>query len=143
MKDKKKFFDNSNKLNKGYSQNVNSIQSQLASILPKVEIMAEYESLYPGATEKLLAIISKEQSHRHKLENDAIAKDLRLKRFGQLCFFLCISIISYCSYVLSSLENMWIPIIFILSSFVTMLFSLKLKTRRPFKHSQKNLHNKN
>ena len=125
MKERKNFFNDKNKLNKGYSKNIDQVDSYydvLNESLPKPEILAEYEALYPGSSERFLKIIEDEQRHRHNLDEKSLALEMQYKKFGQVSLVLIIAILSYASYAILLNEAVILSgIIFIITSFSTLI----------------------
>lgn len=125
MKERKNFFNDKNKLNKGYSKNIDQIDSYydfLNESLPKPEILAEYEAFHPGSSERFLKIIEDEQKHRHNLDEKSLALEMQYKKFGQVSLVLIIAILSYASYAILLNEAVLLSgIIFIITSFTTLI----------------------
>jgi uncharacterized membrane protein len=100
MKDReiKHFFRSAtNVLNKGHleqstQETRNSIR--IDKILPPIEVISEYEAIYPGTLEKALAIAQKEQEHRHKMNSRFLTSSSLTRVLGQL--FGAFSVASVC-----------------------------------------------
>ena len=104
----KHFFRNENNmLNKGHldrEQNGNrsgvKYNIRIDKVLPPIEVISEYESLYPGTLEKALSIAQKEQEHRHKITHMNLKSNFRARVFGQVLnacstAFICIVVIKF------------------------------------------------
>jgi uncharacterized membrane protein len=137
MKESKNFFTNNNRLNKGYSK-VSSIRESDGSfyrkkfehVLPPVELMAEYENIYPGTLERIMNMAQKEQAHRHEIdlrnlkahENTAKVSKICALIFGIFLLALIILLISIREYI--ALGTL------ILLSIVFIVFNLQKTTRK-------------
>lgn len=126
MKDNKKFFYN-NRLNKGYSKIHNNNQTDLniarqkyQSMLPPIDMMEEYEELYPGTLDKLLDMAQKEQHHRHSLNLLEIKNHTKATAFGRICALIFISIIVISSISLALLGFMLLAALLITVSFISI-----------------------
>jgi len=123
MREIKNFFNEKNKLNKGYSPNNDQSDVYydfLNDNLPKPEILAEYESLKAGSVERFIKIIEDEQKHRHIVNNKALMLEAKYKQFGQICLVLIIAILSYASYAILERFTILPGVIFFLTSFATI-----------------------
>lgn len=101
MRERKRFFNIHNKLNKGYevtqdSQEIDNItyRKHLANILPPLELVEQYEEIYPGIVNQLIAMTKKEQMHRHEMHVAQVKNQSLIKVIGQI--FAIITIVSIC-----------------------------------------------
>ncbi|MCC8417994.1 MAG: DUF2335 domain-containing protein [Rickettsia endosymbiont of Bryobia graminum] len=132
MRDNKSFFSSNNRLNKGYSKSTNQTESnnrfyskKLGNILPPMDLMEEYESIYPGTIARMIAMAEKEQEHRHKKEKQnilAYAKNIRTARIYVILFL----IISAISTGLLARESVYVASIFAISLFLTISIGIFL-----------------
>lgn len=67
----------------------------LGSMLPSPAILESYEEVRPGTVDDLVAMVKKEQKHRHAYENKMLQAQIYTKRFGQLLAFTLAIIIIY------------------------------------------------
>jgi uncharacterized membrane protein len=61
-------------------------------LLPPAAELERYEKLSPGATDRIIAMVEKQQAHRMRWENEAREDHSRERRRAQLCalaFALC------------------------------------------------------
>lgn len=160
MKEVKRFFEH-NRLNKGYSRSNNHIQTDQAlfrkkyeHILPPIDILAEYEELTPGITEKLLDMAKREQNHRHSLELVVIERQNRSLKNSRLFFLIFVFLICFTAPILALFADITTVNIFLISAFaslaVTAVFvtnsspDKRSKDEKPsrHKHIQNIRHNK-
>jgi uncharacterized membrane protein len=123
MKETRKFFEN-NRLNKGQSRNVNYRQNDnsimrkhYAHVLPPIDLMTEYEELYPGTLEQLIDMAKKEQNHRHSIDLMEIEKYNKASQLGRMFSLILIAIIAMGTLMLSLFGNMMSAIIFPIVAF--------------------------
>lgn len=136
MRETKKFFYENNTLNKGYAKNdaENMYNNLLNDNLPPSEVLAEYESLYPGSTERFIKIIEDEQKHRHAMDNKIIHLEAQYKRFGQIFLLFIIAILSYTSYAILKNDYAVAGLIFIITSFTSIItLIIKMNTKNSYK----------
>lgn len=132
MKDNKSFFSNNNRLNKGYSKFSNPIESdnrfyrkRLGDILPPIDLIEEYENMYPGTIARMLAMAEKEQEHRHKKEKQNIlvyAKNIRNARISIMLFLIIVALITG----FLARENLYVASIFATALFLTISIGIVL-----------------
>ena len=74
-KETKEFFTKHNRLNKGYSGQQRNFERDFLSyrkrfehILPPLDVISQYEEMYPGTLEKLISITEQEQKHKHEID---------------------------------------------------------------------------
>ncbi|WP_375327112.1 DUF2335 domain-containing protein [Candidatus Tisiphia endosymbiont of Nemotelus uliginosus] len=139
MKENKSFFTNNNRLNKGYFKIANPRESdyryyrkKFEHVLPPIELLEEYETLYPGTTAKLLAMSEKEQIHRHKLEIKNIESYELLVKKGRISSILFIITLAIITALLTQLDY-FVASIFASSTIFTVVISILLGTFNNFK----------
>lgn len=78
MKYTKKYF-NTTRLNKGYSHkderredDISIIKKKYQHILPPIDVVTEYENLYPGTLEKIIKMAQKDQENQRELAEKEI-----------------------------------------------------------------------
>lgn len=59
-------------------------QQYKSSILPEPEDMKQYEEMLPGATERFLTMVEKEQNHRHRIQNKEVNSSVVITLLGQV-----------------------------------------------------------
>lgn len=125
MKDNKSFFNNNNRLNKGYSKSDNKVpdhrfhRKKLEHVLPPIDLMEEYENIYPGTIAKMIAMAEKEQEHRHKRDMQGVlvyTKNVRTARISNMIFLMIIALVTG----LLARENYYVASIFAISLFLTI-----------------------
>lgn len=52
--------------------------------LPPAEVIAQYESILPGAADRIFKMAEKQQTHRHGMEKNVLASHIRRSREGLL-----------------------------------------------------------
>lgn len=126
MKDSKKFFYN-NRLNKGYSKIYNNNQTDLnlakkkyQSMLPPIDMIEEYEELYPGTLDKLFDMAQKEQNHRHSLNLLETKNHAKATALGRICALIFISMIAISSLSLALLGFILLAALLITASFISI-----------------------
>jgi len=95
MKEKKSFFTKNNRLNKGYAKafNANEIdknfyRKKFEHILPPINLVTEYEDIYPGTLEKLVNMAQKEQAHKHDIELQNLKMQERVAKLTRICLMI-------------------------------------------------------
>ena len=123
MKESKKFFDN-NRLNKGYSKVINFHQSdanlirkKYRHVLPPIEMIEQYEELYPGTLQRLLDMAQLEQNHRHSRDLLEIEEQDRATKLGKMFGLVLVAIISLAVIILVTLGSTLIGALFALCGF--------------------------
>lgn len=123
MKESKKFFDN-NRLNKGYSKVINFHQSdanlirkKYRHVLPPIEMIEQYEELYPGTLQKLLDMAQLEQNHRHARDLLEIEGQDRATKLAKMFGLILVAIISLGAIILVTLGSALIGVLFALFVF--------------------------
>ncbi len=56
--------------------------------LPPPEILAGYDSVLPGAADRIITMAEKNQEHRHRLEAKVIPAGIKSERLGQILGFV-------------------------------------------------------
>lgn len=103
MIEKKSFFTENNKLNKGYKSERKSSAKESAKInLPDAEVLAEYEAMQPGITLKMVEMTAKEQEHRHAVEVIHLKMQKTALRMGRIFAVFTVIAICYTSLTLAA-----------------------------------------
>lgn len=58
--------------------------------IPPATLLAEYERVLPGVSERLIRIFEQEQLHRHQLEIKALAEEKSTVRVGQFLLLIVV-----------------------------------------------------
>lgn len=108
MKETKSFFTNNNRLNKGYAKTFSVHESdssfyrkKFEHILPPIDLITEYENIYPGILEKLVSMAQKEQMHKHDLELKNLKMQERIDKLTRICllvFGVCLVVLIFFNY---------------------------------------------
>lgn len=61
---------------------------QYNSHLPPPEVMAHYEVILPGATDRFLRVVEKQSDHRMALEADVVRSDIKRSNAGLIAGFI-------------------------------------------------------
>ncbi len=88
----KHYFRNEhNMLNKGHMEREQSGTKsspkhnlRIDKVLPPIEVISEYEALYPGTLEHALSIAQKEQDYRHKTTHTILRINFIARVLGQM-----------------------------------------------------------
>ncbi len=128
MKESKSFFANNNRLNKGYSKVNNNpretdnsfYRKKLEHVLPPIDLMEEYENLYPGTLAKLMAMAEKEQTHRHQMDIKSIEVYESITKKGRISAVIFMIMVCITTLVLSVLGHFMIASIFPVSVFLVI-----------------------
>ena len=135
-KNKVKFFPNEkNTLNKGYGEKNNSLfnakirsidNSDLFSVLPNIEVMYEYESMYPGSIKEVFDILKKAQDNHLYLERKKISGKTKIRFITSIAAVLICTMICVTSTVMFYLGFNKFAFYFVLVSlsFMLLLFAL-------------------
>jgi uncharacterized membrane protein len=142
MKESKKFFDN-NRLNKGYSRVINFYQSdanlirkKYRHVLPPIEMIEQYEELYPGTLQRLLEMAQLEQNHRHSRELLEIEEQGRATKLGRMFGLGLVAIISLSAIILVTLGSTLIGVLFALCGFSCITIVSYLSSKANVKKEQ-------
>lgn len=123
-KEMKKFYSE-DKLNKGYSNlSTNNLESkktsdQFSDVLPPLEVIQEYEELYPGTLDKILKLAEQEQNQKYQIEQVNISARERGYRMGALAGIFSLIIISSASYKIATV-NSQLSALFFVSAFIAV-----------------------
>ncbi|NRB10805.1 MAG: DUF2335 domain-containing protein [Rickettsiaceae bacterium] len=127
MKTYKKFFEHDS-LNKGYAKtdNVsnsgsNNIKQKYRHILPPIDMVEQYEELYPGTFKQLINMSEQEQKHRHSIERLQIEKANKLLYIGKIFSLFFIIAICITTVVLSLVGDFIEVAIFAVAAFLTVI----------------------
>lgn len=128
MKETKIFFDNSNRLNKGYTEPVVPPRSDNAfyrkkfeHILPPLDLISEYESINPGTLASLISIAEKEQQHKHALDLAHMRTYNKANLIGQICAVIFITIVSITTLGLAIFSTNLVAELFFATAFLTVV----------------------
>ena len=130
MKQTKEYFNNHNKLNKGYAT---LEYKELFNSLPRTEILAQYEELHPGSTKSFIELIEKEQFNRHKIFERKEKWQVFFKILGHLSFVASIAVISITSFFMSAI-NYTAATVFSISAFTAMVLMAFIFNRQNKHH---------
>ncbi|MFN7095921.1 MAG: DUF2335 domain-containing protein [Burkholderiales bacterium] len=103
-----------------------------ASLLPPPSVLQAYEDVAQGSVAKLMAMVEREQKHRHEWEIAQLQCYMRSYRIGQYIGLIAvISIVGGCSY-LASLGDMKAATTLAIAGFTTLMFAMlfSYKTRQ-------------
>ncbi len=135
MKDSKSFFTNNNKLNKGYLKISNPKEhdntfyyKKFVHILPPIDLIEEYENIYPGTLTKLITMVEKEQIHRHQMDIKSVESYESFIKKGRISSIIFMIIVCITTIVLAVLEHFMIASIFIISVFLGIGIALFLSS---------------
>lgn len=128
MKEIKTFFNSDHRLNKGYAMKENAIRQpdnnfyrkKFEHILPPIDIIKEYEEIYPGVLEQLLDMAKKEQNHRHSLDLVNIESANRAVKFGRISALIAVILICITTIVLTSSNHTTIALLFSTCAFISI-----------------------
>ena len=129
----KAFFSSRvSRLNKGYEKDkVNKFSGgigKLDKILPPIEVISQYEEIYPGTLEKLIEIANKDQQNRYSISRKIIKSKARGKFFGHICRVVSLFIVCFFFLQLVNKGFIWSGICLLGSYvFITLfLFTIKI-----------------
>lgn len=141
----KNYYHN-DKLNRGYieeenSSNVSVDKNQDTSFpLPPIEIISEYESIYPGTLDKILKLTEKEQEKRFLIEKAQLASNEKAQKLGRFFGVLIVAIIcstTYQIFLKDPIYSMIFAAIAFGAIFITSLLSCSKREDRGFRHFKK------
>lgn len=146
MKETRKFFE-SNRLNKGYTKILNynqndmgQIRSKFKHILPPIDMMEEYEEMYPGTFAKLLDMAEREQNHRHSLDLVIQEKYNRATALGRYFSLILVGLIAFTTLVLALSGAEIAASIFAVASFCCIYLISRLYSQAIVENVVKNKH---
>jgi uncharacterized membrane protein len=64
------------------------LASSFSGPLPPPHILSEYEAVFPGCAERIVAMAERQSAHRHELERTHIRSNSLVERRGQIFAFL-------------------------------------------------------
>ncbi|XVN40275.1 MAG: DUF2335 domain-containing protein [Rickettsia endosymbiont of Argas persicus] len=107
MKETKSFFNKNNRLNKGYAKTFsvnesdnNFYRKKFEHILPPIDVITEYENIYPGTLEKLINMAQKEQAHKHDIDHKNLKRQESVAKLTRICLLIfsisCLAILGIC-----------------------------------------------
>lgn len=125
MKKTKKFFDQ-NLLNKGYGNLINNQdriveKKDYKNILPPIDVIEQYEELFPGTFDKLLEMSSQEQSHKHSTELLRIEKYNKTIFYGRVFALILLLIIGIFTIILAMNKYIFLSGLFFTSAFTCII----------------------
>ena len=81
--------------------------------IPHPQLLAEYERLQPGSTDRFLKLAEQQQIHRMELEKQAISSQLKSNERGQLFGFILSSLVITAGIVLFVVGMPWLGVVLI------------------------------
>ncbi len=138
MKESKSFFASNNRLNKGYLKVSNNprdkdnsfYRKKFEHVMPPIDLMEEYENIYPGTLAKLIVMAEKEQIHRHQRDIKSIEVYESITKKGKLSAIIFMIMVCITTVVLAMLGHFMITSIFIVSVFLVMGTGLFLSSTK-------------
>ncbi|KJW04329.1 DUF2335 domain-containing protein [Rickettsia sp. R2] len=95
MKETKRFFNKNNRLNKGYAKTFsvnepdnNFYRKKFEHILPPIDLISEYESIYPGTLQELMHMAQQEQAHKHAIDLKNLKIQARVAKLTRICLLI-------------------------------------------------------
>lgn len=95
MKETKRFFNKNNRLNKGYAKTFsvnesdnNFYRKKFEHILPPIDLINEYENIYPGTLQELMDMAQKEQAHKHAIDLKNLKTQERIAKLTRICLLI-------------------------------------------------------
>lgn len=95
MKETKRFFNKNNRLNKGYAKTFsvnesdnNFYRKKFEHILPPIDLISEYENIYPGTLKELMNMAQKEQAHKHAIDLKNLKTQERIAKLTRICLLI-------------------------------------------------------
>ena len=150
-KEIKTFFNKDNKLNRGYKKMSNPREAddsfyrkKFEHLLPPIDILNEYENIYPGTLAKLMEMTQKEQQHRQAAEL-IYAENYKLAvKMGRNGLVMAIIAICITTIILAYINDM-IPVLFPLLGFsmislLALLAHIRMTRKRNFDHRNQRNH---
>ena len=98
--------------------------------LPSPHVLAGYETILPGAADRILSMAEKEQAHQHQDKNSQTREVSKIMLWGQICsFIVAISAVSF-SFILLLYDKQIAGFVTLFSTIATFLsvYFHKLKT---------------
>jgi uncharacterized membrane protein len=152
MRETKSFFVEGNKLNKGYSEENNKsydkqdmLREKLQRDLPPLDVMEEYEAMYPGTFKKMLELWEKEQEYRFDLEQVNMKIQQKANFIGKIFGFFVICVIGFVILELARINEIMAASIFSVCAFSCIMFvsyiSYNASDKRNFR-DRRNFHKK-
>ncbi len=142
----KKYYDN-DRLNRGYKEDSvtssyvektpeENIAQKYEYLLPPVEVISEYEEIFPGTLDKILNMAKKEQELKYELEKCSIIAAEKAKKLGAIFAFFITSVICASTVKIAS-SDLYSALIFSLVAF-SAVFGVALLSKFGFARNYRN-----
>lgn len=104
----KKFFDENNSLNKGYEKKHSPSNNnhkfgrarKYERFLPPIDVITEYEHIYPGTLGKIITMAEQEQSATHKMRNQQLEIDRKTNEYSKKIIIIITTLICLASTII-------------------------------------------
>lgn len=107
-------------------------------ILPPPSILESYEEIAPGITNSLYSLVSKEQAHRHRIEQITLSKEVRTRRLVHtLNIVLAVAIMFFATITLKRFHSPVVASVLCVSGFTFLLYSSYFLSRNHDNKSKK------
>ncbi|MGI4775412.1 MAG: DUF2335 domain-containing protein [Janthinobacterium lividum] len=127
MKEIKNFFNKDIKLNKGYASipnkrdtNSENYQKKFSHILPPIDLITEFEDIYPGTLARIMEMSENEQHHSHALDIASTEAQSRNAKFGRVCAVIIVAFICFTTLLLAVLGQSMVAIFFACFAFLSI-----------------------
>ncbi len=150
-KEIKTFFNKDNKLNRGYKKMSNPreeddsfYRKKFEHLLPPIDILNEYENIYPGTLAKLMEMTQKEQQHRQAAELIHAENYKLAVKMGRNGLVMAIVAICITTIILAYIDDM-VPVLFPLFGFsmislLALLAHIRMTRKRNFDYRNQRNH---
>jgi uncharacterized membrane protein len=116
-------------------------RKEFSGPLPPPEILEKYNSILPGAAERIFVLLERQSNHRQNLESAVVQSNIKDSRIGMwLAFWICIFAIgcgTLCILMGKSVEGSILGGSGILGIFISFLWGTNQKKKeREFKYKE-------
>lgn len=131
MSEIKKFFAHGSELNKGYKapeERDNRFNEDFSETV--INIANGLDATNPGSSEKIIEMASKEQLHRHKMDEIAFQARTKFHRFGQFFALFTVTVIGYFTNEMAQAGLSNEAMAFAVAGFAAIILSSKIASSR-------------
>jgi uncharacterized membrane protein len=125
-KETKQYFTDNNHLNKGFAHEayIDKVREEFNHLMPSPHILQAYEEIKPGTIDKLVQLMEKEQSQKHKIEDLKLAIQGRAIFVGRLFAVLNVCMIGYVTTELAKINLLYSAFFALLAFFSVFWISI-------------------
>ncbi|RYE05666.1 MAG: DUF2335 domain-containing protein [Rickettsiaceae bacterium] len=141
MKENKQFFGKDISLNKGYidtdhrRDNGENYQKRFAHVLPPIDLITEFEDIYPGTLARIIEMSENEQRHSHAVAMENNKSQNNNIKFGKICSVVIVAIICATTILLAIMKESQTAGFFSVAAFTFLIIPYFISQNRSLKKS--------